>query len=82
MRVGVWLIQPTLRALGEIREVVMTQREGKDRQPAEARTRVVVRWGCDQHRTPAGQDCWWCSRQGELFPRAAATTHRRRRRAR
>ena len=52
----------------------MAQRDSRRRQQ-----RVVVRWGCDLHRTPAGQDCQWCLQQGELFPRDHAATHRRRR---
>lgn len=54
----------------------MGQRDGRSRQ---WRQRVVVRWGCDLHQTPAGQDCQWCIQQGELFLRAEAATHRRRR---
>ncbi|HEX2300494.1 MAG TPA: hypothetical protein VHH34_18620, partial [Pseudonocardiaceae bacterium] len=28
---------------------------------------MTVGWGCDLHQ-PAGQDCHWCTQQGELFP--------------
>ena len=39
---------------------------------------VAVRWGCTEHRTPAGQVCDWCTQQGELFARAEARSVRRR----
>ena len=39
---------------------------------------VAVRWGCVEHRTPAGQVCDWCTAQGELFARAEARPGRRR----
>lgn len=50
--------------------------------PTAARQREAIRWGCAEHRTPAGQPCQHCADQGELFPRAdsGASTHRRRNR--
>ena len=58
-------------------EAAMAQHNRRNQQRT-MRSRVVVRWGCELHRTPAGQDCHWCTQQGELFPRDQATTHRRR----
>ncbi|MCA1681575.1 MAG: hypothetical protein LC700_00045 [Actinobacteria bacterium] len=52
----------------------MRQRNERSRQRG-TRLRVVVWWG-ELHRTPAGQECHWCTQQGELFPRDQATTHR------
>lgn len=38
----------------------------------------AVRWGCAEHRTPAGEPCGWCAQQGELFGRTEAGKPRRR----
>ncbi len=48
--------------------------------PAVPRPRAAIRWGCNEHRTPAGQPCEHCAEQGELFPRTDAGTTRRRNR--
>lgn len=40
--------------------------------PEIPRPREAVRWGCAEHRTPAGQPCQHCADQGELFARADA----------
>jgi hypothetical protein len=47
-------------------------------QPRDRREAVV--WGCTTHRTPAGQSCDGCRRQGELFSRADAAQQTRKRR--
>lgn len=36
----------------------------------------VVRWGCTEHKTLPGQDCTWCTKQGQLFSRAESGTRR------
>ena len=46
----------------------------------EGKRPVAVRWGCAEHRTPAGQPCDWCTAQGELFARAEARPGRDKRR--
>lgn len=38
-----------------------------ERERARQQHRRVVVWGCDIHRTPAGQECQGCAHQGELL---------------
>lgn len=54
--------------------------EQRRKAPAVSRQREEIRWGCAEHRTPAGQACRGCADQGELFTRAdsGASTYRRR----
>ena len=33
------------------------------------RQRTAVVWGCDTHRTPAGENCRGCADQPDLFSR-------------
>jgi hypothetical protein len=53
----------------------------EQQRPVVPQQREPVRWGCHEHRTPAGQDCEHCAQQGELFARADAgrSTYRRKR---
>ena len=40
------------------------------------RQRRIVIWGCDTHRTPAGETCQGCLDQGDLFDRADVPAQR------
>lgn len=49
-----------------------------ERYQARQQHQRIVLWGCDIHRTSRGQECRGCADQGELLPRAAIRTDRRR----
>jgi hypothetical protein len=40
-----------------------------ERYEARQRERTAVVWGCEIHRTPAGENCRGCADQGDLFSR-------------
>jgi hypothetical protein len=39
------------------------------RYEARRRQRTAIFWGCDIHRTPAGENCQGCADQSDLFGR-------------
>lgn len=53
-----------------------------ERDKARRRQRTAVVWGCETHRTPAGESCQGCLDQGELFDRTEIPAQRTWRRSR